>query len=68
MQSEGAVLHGGGEHRGLPGAKCQPCAHMRCCSKERYGENVNVELCFNQKLFLQGLLESNYMGFVKWLH
>lgn len=51
MQSEGAVLHGGGENRGLPGAKCQPCAIVR----KGIGENVNVELWFNQKLFLQGL-------------
>lgn len=31
-------------------------------------ENVNVELWFNQKLFLQGLLDTNYMGAVKLMH
>lgn len=43
---------------------------LTCVAILRKGieENVNVELWFNQKLFLQGLLDSNYMGFVKWLH
>lgn len=68
MQSEGTVLNGSGEHGQCQGLNANRVLTWAAILRKDIEENVNVELWFNQKLFLQGLLDSNDMGVVKWLH
>lgn len=56
------------EHGQLPGLNANRVLTWAAILRKDSEENVNVELWFNQKLFLQGLLDSNDMGVVKWLH